>query len=515
MGDSVSPTRDAKDAALLEELGYHPELRREFGFFHAFALSFSDMSLIVGFYGSFALAFAAAGPSFLWGCIVVAIGAILISLVLGEVSSHWPLEGGIYQWTLEQTGPKPAWFSSWAYWWTSVFAIPACAYPAASFILSGLGVAAPTKLQTIGLAILIVAVGVAINVFTQAIMKWFFSIVLVAELGTTIVLGVVFFVAYRTQPWSVLFHSFNTAHNSGINWLLVGWMGAVAFMGWNFLAFEAAGSIGEEVHDAARNVPRAIVGVCVLICGLVIFVTLAFILATPDIGKAMSGNVADPVMETISYHLGAGFVKPVLLLISLGFIGSMVANNTFGSRLLYAFSRDNMIPGSKAFVVLSKTRKLPYVAVIFTAAAAVVVLLINIPLEKVYATLISVAVLSWYVSYAFPVFSQLILHAQKRYRPAAFNLGRASYLVTILASLWIVIEIINVCWPRSPSLSWYQNWGVLVVGVGVAVAGVIVYLLAPRHEGQLGAVPSGVRAHGLPASVEGVAEDKAFTESPH
>ena len=34
-------------------------------------------------------------------------------------------------------------------------------------------------------------------------------------------------------------------------------------MGWTFLGFEAAGSIAEEVHDPAKNVPRAIVGVCV------------------------------------------------------------------------------------------------------------------------------------------------------------------------------------------------------------------------------------------------------------
>ena len=113
-GDSVSDmpvsSSDAKADHQLVDLGYHPDLRREFGFFHAFALSFSDMSIIVAFYGAFGLAFAAAGPTFLWGCLLVAAGAILVSLVLGEVASKWPLEGGIYQWTLEQTGPKSAWW---------------------------------------------------------------------------------------------------------------------------------------------------------------------------------------------------------------------------------------------------------------------------------------------------------------------------------------------------------------------------------------------------------------------
>ena len=291
---AASHARNA-DEVRLEAAGYTQDLHREFGFFHAYALSFADMSLIVAFYGSFALAFAAAGPTFLWGCIVVAIGAILISLVLGELASQWPLEGSIYQWTLRQAGATPAWFASWAYWWTSVFAVAACAYPAAGFILAGLGVTAPSRLTTIGLSVLIVALGVGLNIFSQSILKFFFSVVFVVELGTTVILGVVLILFFRSQSLSVLFHSFNSAHNSGVSWLLLGWMGAIAFMGWNFLAFEAAGAIGEEVHDADWNVPWAIVGVCVTICGLVVFVTLAFILATPDIGAAMSGNLADPL----------------------------------------------------------------------------------------------------------------------------------------------------------------------------------------------------------------------------
>jgi amino acid transporter len=477
------------DEVRLEAAGYTQDLRREFGFFHAYALSFADMSLIVAFYGTFALAFAVAGPTFLWGCIVVAIGAILISLVLGELASQWPLEGSIYQWTLRQVGATPAWFSSWAYWWTSVFAVAACAYPAASFILAGLGVTSPSRATTIGLSVLIVVLGVGLNIFTQSILKWFFSIVFVVELGTTVVLAFVLIVFFRSQSLSVLMHSFNTAHNSGFNWLLLGWMGAIAFMGWNFLAFEAAGAIGEEVHDADWNVPWAIVGVCVTICGLVVFVTLAFILATPDIGAAMSGNLADPLINVIAYHLGVAWEKPILLLISLGFFGSMVANNTFGSRLLYAFARDRMVPGSDTLTKLTHGRRLPYNTILVTAGMAILVLLLNLGVEKVYATLLSVGVLAWYISYAFPIFSQLILHHKKRYRPGRFNLGRASYIVTLLACLWIVIEVVNVSWPRDATLPWYQNWGVIIVAVGLGVVGVGAYLVAPRHEGHLGNAP--------------------------
>jgi amino acid transporter len=102
------------------------------------------------------------------------------------------------------------------------------------------------------------------------------------------------------------------------------------------------------------------------------------------------------------------------------------------------------VPGSDALTKLTHGRRLPYNTILVTAGMAILVLLLNLGVEKVYATLLSVGVLAWYISYAFPIFSQLILHHKKRYRPGRFNLGRASYIVTLLACLWIVIEVVNV-----------------------------------------------------------------------
>jgi amino acid transporter len=468
---------------IVEEAGFKHELRREFGFFHAFAISFADTSLIVAFYGSFALALGASGPTFIWGMLLVLVGQILVSLILGEVASRWPLEGGIYQWTREQTGARSGWFSGWAYWWTMVFTMTSCAYAASSFILPGVGVDSPSKGELIGLAIVIVLIGYCINAIAQVVLKIFVSILLVAEVTTTIGLSIILFFFYRVHPFSTLFHSFNAAHNSGMNWLWFGWFGAIAFMGWTFLGFDAAGSIAEEVHDPAKNVPRAIVGVCIGIGIATMFVTLAFILSIPNIAAAMTGNIADPASQTITAHLGSGLTKPVLLMISMGFIGSMVALHTAGSRTLYSFARDRQIAGSSVFTVLSRNRKLPWVALLFTALVSILILLINIGASKVFTTLMTISVAGFFISYGFAVISQLVLHFNGRYRPGPFNLGKFSFAATLIASAWIVFETINVCWPRSPSLPWYQNWGVLTVTLALAAAGWIVYVVTFGRQG--------------------------------
>jgi amino acid transporter len=484
----MTPASDREAAERVEELGFRQELRREFSGFHAFAVSFADTSLIVAFYGVFALALAAAGPTFFWGLLVVLTGQLLVALVLGEVSSTWPLEGGIYQWTREQTGATAGWFAAWAYWWTMVFTMTSVAYGGASFLLPGLGVEAPSKTATMLLAIAILFLGLAINAITQVILKVFVTLLLIAEFTATVVLAIAFFFFDRVHPFSTLFENFN-AGEGGASWLWLGWFGAIAIMGWTFLGWEAAGSMGEEVHDPSRNIPKAMIGVVVSIGIITVFVTMASILAIPNIRAAMTGNIADPVIQSVTTHYGTAVERPILIMISLGFIGSLVALHTAGSRTLYALARDGMVPGGRLFTPLSRNRRLPVNALVFTMAVSILILFINIGAEEVFTTLLSIAVAGFFISYAFPVISQAILHGRGRHRAGPFTLGRWSKPVTWIASAWIVFELINVWWPRSPDLPWYQNYGVFMTTVIVAVLGVIAYRFAPRFGGRVGAAP--------------------------
>ena len=84
----------------------------------------------------------------------------------------------------------------------------------------------------------------------------------------------------------------------------------------------------------------------------------------------------------------------------------------------------------------------------------------------------------------------------------------------MVASIWIAFELINVWWPRSPSLPWYQNWGVLVVTVGLAIAGVVAYAFAPRHDGQVGAAPPAEAMEAATPAVGSAPPSEPATESP-
>src|SRR5580704_3980994 len=66
---------------------------RDFKFRSAFALSFADLSPIVGIYTVFAIGLIAAGPAFLWAFPLVLAGQLLVCGVFGNLVSKWPLAG--------------------------------------------------------------------------------------------------------------------------------------------------------------------------------------------------------------------------------------------------------------------------------------------------------------------------------------------------------------------------------------------------------------------------------------
>ena len=318
------PDTDEREAQRLEGLGYEQQLKREFGFWHAAAVGFADISPIVAMYGMFALALAAAGPTMFWGLFLVLAGQTLVALVFGEISSRWPLAGGVYQWTRQQVGTKVAWFGGWAYMWTMVIAMTTVAYAAASYAAAAAGWA-PSKPTLIFLTIAWIAFGTFANTIGQWVLKIFVMASIVAEFLASIVLGFVLIIGYRVNPISVLWDSFGTHSGSTWSWVTVGWLGAVAVIGFSFLGYEASGAIAEEVKEPERTVPWTILIVLLAVGAVVIFTTLAWILAIPDIGKAMTGDVADPMVQTLEYHLGSVITKPILIMIALGFTASMVA----------------------------------------------------------------------------------------------------------------------------------------------------------------------------------------------
>jgi hypothetical protein len=93
-----------EDDARLEALGYKPQLNRALGFFSNFAVAFTYLSPMVGIYSLFILGVAAAGPAYVWLTWIPVIGMLFVALVFGELASHYPVAGALYQYSKFSVG---------------------------------------------------------------------------------------------------------------------------------------------------------------------------------------------------------------------------------------------------------------------------------------------------------------------------------------------------------------------------------------------------------------------------
>src|SRR5450759_4504594 len=105
-----------RDKDLLAKFGYEQELHRSLGFFSTFAIAFSFVSATTGIFSLFWYGLDTGDPAgTFWGWPIVFFGQLMVALTFADVSSHYPIAGGIYQWCRHLWGPNYAWFAAWMY----------------------------------------------------------------------------------------------------------------------------------------------------------------------------------------------------------------------------------------------------------------------------------------------------------------------------------------------------------------------------------------------------------------
>src|SRR5215813_3032044 len=163
---------------------------RDFKLRSAFALSFCDLSPIVGIYTVFAISLVAAGPAFLWAFVIVLIGQLLVTAVFGNLVSKWPLQGSVYAWSRELIGPRYGWFTGWAYMWGLTLTLAVLPITASPYILAASGVSAPSQTTVELVAIGVLIFGSLANLMGGRLLKTLIYIALAAELVASAGIGI-------------------------------------------------------------------------------------------------------------------------------------------------------------------------------------------------------------------------------------------------------------------------------------------------------------------------------------
>src|SRR5690606_17194744 len=122
---------------------------------------------------------------------------------------------------------------------------------------------------------------------------------------------------------------------------------------------------------------------------VVMFSSLAIILATPDNASELPGYDTDPVYAVLTAKLGTGIALPLQALFAIGFIASFLALQTSASRLIWAKARDNALPFSRTLSKLSRKQHQPVSAVLITTVIGTALFLLSNVAENLYTMMVN------------------------------------------------------------------------------------------------------------------------------
>lgn len=264
-------------------------------------------------------------------------------------------------------------------------------------------------------------------------------------------------------------------------WERGGFIFAVGVVGYSFCGFESVCSMAEEIKDPEKHLPKVMIDAVLCIGAIVLYSSLALILAIPDLSAVLLGEVSDPAADTIVAALGPNIAKPVLAMVVLGSVSAMLAAQTSMSRVLWSFARDESLPASRFLVKLSGRHNNPVRAVVAVGvlAAAVTVSAFS---DRIYTTLVSGATTGFFLTMSLVIAGLNAGLAKREWRYGPVRLGRVTPLVAVAAGIWSAFQVVNLCWPRATGEPWYVTWAIVIGMAAIAALGFIARLFVRTPE---------------------------------
>jgi amino acid transporter len=308
----------------------------------------------------------------------------------------------------------------------------------------------------------------------------------VCEIVGAIIVGCYLLLFARHQPIGVLFDSFGLRQD-GAYW--PAFLAAAVTGLFTCYGFEACGDVAEETPNPGVSIPRAMRGTIYVGMSAASFVCLALILAQPDIGAIVSGKITDPVERLLIGAFGPLGAKLVVVVVMVSFISCILSLQAAASRLVFAYSRDDMMIASGYFSKISAATHVPIRALVLSGVVAGLIVCLGLVFADALTAIVSSAIIAIYAAFQMIVIGALTARL-RGWRPSgAFTLGRWGMLVNVVGIVYGVCAILDMLWPRTPNVPWYINYS-LGLSVAVMVGAGMVYMVAGRPYDR-GTAPAG------------------------
>lgn len=310
------------------------------------------------------------GPFSLVVWVIAGLMAIMIALSFAQCASLLPRVGGPYAYAREAWGPFAGFIVGWSLWlaeWVSLAVFPVAFVRYLTFFLPGLDLISQTAFK--GLFVLFL---IATNIFGVRAAGRTNDILTIVKLAPLILFAVVglSFVFVNPSAAASNFSPFLPAgfENFGL---------ALVLIFWAYAGFEVSTIPAEEIKDAKRTIPRAIivgigiVTVFYLVTNIVLFAVVPSTTLASN-PAAANAPIAFATANVLSWSLALALVGKTIVgggaLISVA--GSDESGMIGTSRLGYALAADGLFP--RIFAKIHPKYKTPYLAIIIQAVTALI-----------------------------------------------------------------------------------------------------------------------------------------------
>ncbi|OGN88122.1 MAG: hypothetical protein A2X23_11135 [Chloroflexi bacterium GWC2_73_18] len=506
----------AQDIRELHGLGYAQELFRSMGGFSNFAISFSIISILTGaiILYDYGLAWGGTAASLI-GWPLVTIFVLAIAAAMAEVASAYPTAGGLYYWASKMKNKDWGWWTAWLNLGGQIAIVAGINFAAAAFINGTIidkifggtfntATFGPISGQvvTMGVLMLVQLVlnigGIRVVAFLNDLSVWWHIVFVVAIAVALFLFGTQW--TTTTNPDIVLFSTtpLDTVGSWANSWPIDCWIDdpssclvnigfpaasqypvlfgflPVAFFfsllqaNWTYTGYDASAHVAEETIGARLGSAWGVflsVAVSAIVGYIVLF---ALTLHLPDMSTLFPKELTDETFPASSqYYFGGGVAVISILETNLEALGSWfgaaiaVAMSLCGlssiasaGRMLFAFSRDDGIPGSRWLKKVSHRYRTPANSLgaivvfswLFTAAA----FMVGGGVAIVVVTAISTILL--YAAYGVVIYLGLTTSEWRSHQ--VWSLGRWSRPVAWAALFWTAVLMVLFAFPTSGNISW-------------------------------------------------------------
>ncbi|MFC8389436.1 APC family permease [Streptomyces sp. NPDC057238] len=305
-----------------------PALRRTLGVGDAVVIGLGSM-VGAGIFAALAPAAHAAGSGLLLGLAVAAVVAYCNAMSSARLAARYPASGGTYVYGRERLGDFWGYLAGWAFVVGKTASCAAMALTVGAYVWPG---------QAHAVAVAAVVALTAVNYGGVQKSAWLTRAIVGVVLAVLASVMVVCLTSGEAEAGRL---GIGVSDGAG------GVLQAAGLLFFAFAGYARIATLGEEVRDPARTIPRAIP----LALGIALVVYVAVAVAVLSVlGSKGLGDATAPLADAVRAAGVPGLVPVVRVGAAVAALGSLLALILGVSRTTLAMARDRRLPGALAAV---------------------------------------------------------------------------------------------------------------------------------------------------------------------